>query len=345
MNDFQIPLFQALIVTLLLSTLLNYLILKYSKNINIKKRNQDEKRLSTQRIPPFGGIACSLAFLISTRLIGKADDNFIFIGIFAVIISLLGVFDDIYNLRWYIKLFFQIILVFYPLYNLNLFLNIESFLGFDLNNNLNYLGSTLWIIIIMNAVNLIDNMDGLAVVVAGGICLQIAFLANYLDQYKITDISLILFATIIGFFIFNFPPAKLYLGDSGSLFIGYCLGFISILFNWTPVDNTIYTSFINPLLLFFTIPLLDLLIVTSHRIGSGISPTTGGTDHISHRLLASNLSEVKVLTYFAIYSLLSFSLILISIVANKSIAFGVLIVLLILFVLTFLKIRKMKILD
>ena len=67
MNDFQIPLFQALIVTLLLSTLLNYLILKYSKNINIKKRNQDEKRLSTQHIPPFGGIACSLAFLISTR--------------------------------------------------------------------------------------------------------------------------------------------------------------------------------------------------------------------------------------------------------------------------------------
>ena len=345
MNDFQIPLFQALIVTLLLSTLLNYLILKYSKNINIKKRNQDEKRLSTQHIPPFGGIACSLAFLISTRLIGKADDNFIFIGIFAVIISLLGVLDDIYNLRWYIKLFFQIILVFYPLYNLNLFLNIESFLGFDLNNNLNYLGSTLWIIIIINAVNLIDNMDGLAVVVAGSICLQIAFLANYLDQYKITDISLILFATIIGFFIFNFPPAKLYLGDSGSLFIGYCLGFISILFNWTPVENTIYTSFIIPLLLFFTIPLLDLLIVTSHRISSGISPTTGGTDHISHRLLASNLSEVKVLTYFAFYSLICFSLILLSIVANESIAFGVLIVLLILFVLTFLKNRKMKILD
>ena len=105
MNDFQIPLFQALIVTLLLSTLLNYLILKYSKNIKIKKRNQDEKRLSTHHVPPFGGIACSLAFLISTRLIGKADDNFIFIGIFAVIISLLGVFDDIYNLRWYIKLF------------------------------------------------------------------------------------------------------------------------------------------------------------------------------------------------------------------------------------------------
>ena len=344
MNDFQIPLFQALFVTIVLSTLLNFIVLKYSKTINLK-RNQDQKRLSTQLVPPFGGIACSVAFLISTRLIGKADVDFIFIGIFAVIISLLGVLDDIYNLRWYIKLFFQIILVFYPLYNLNLFLNIESFLGLDLNNNLNFIGSTLWIIIIINAVNLIDNMDGLAVVVAGSICLQIAFLANYLGQYKITDISLLLFVTIIGFFIFNYPPAKLYLGDSGSLFIGYCLGFISILFNWNPIENTIYTSLINPLLLFFTIPLLDLLIVTSHRISRGISPTTGGTDHISHRLLASNFSEEKVLLCFGIYSLCSFGLILISIMADKSIAFGALIILLLIFVITFLKIRKMKILT
>ena len=252
MIDFQIPLTQAIIVTLALSSLFNFIILKYSKNITLKRKT-NEKRLSTQLLPPFGGIACSLAFLISTRLLGRADDEFIFIGIFAVIVSLLGVFDDIYDLRWYIKLFFQIIFVSYPLYNLNLFLNIESFLGLDLNNALNFFGSTLWILIIINSINFIDNMDGLAVVVSGSICLQIAFLANYLNQYKLTDISLLLFITIIGFFIFNYPPAKLYLGDSGSLFIGYCLGFISILFNWTPVGNTIYTSAINPMLLFFMI--------------------------------------------------------------------------------------------
>ena len=99
------------------------------------------------------------------------------------------------------------------------------------------------------------------------------------------------------------------------------------------------------MLLFFTIPLLDLLIVTSHRISRGISPTTGGTDHISHRLLASNFSEEKVLLCFGIYSLCSFGLILISIMADKSIAFGALIVLLLIFVITFLKIRKMKILT
>jgi len=341
MNDFQIPLSQALGIGLVLSAVLNYTIYQYSKNINLQ-RSKKEKRLSTDLVPPFGGIACSMAFLISTRLIGRADDSFILIGVFAVIVSLLGIIDDIYNLRWYIKLFFQIILVFYPLHYLNLFLNIESFLGFDFNNYLNFLGSTIWIIVIINAINFIDNMDGLAVVVAGSICLQIAFLANYLNQYKITDISLLLFVTIIGFFIFNYPPAKLYLGDSGSLFIGYCLGFISILFNWTPANSTIYTSFINPLLLFFTIPLIDLLIVISHRIRSGISPTTGGTDHISHRLLAAGFTEVNVLIIFALYSVLYFVLVLFSFVNEGIVAYGALLLLIALYIVTFSKVKKMK---
>tara|TARA_B100000579_G_C22821010_1_gene850625 strand:+ start:149 stop:1183 length:1035 start_codon:yes stop_codon:yes gene_type:complete len=341
MNNFQIPLFQAFSIAFILSTLLNYIIYKYSKNINFEK-NKNEKRLSSDFIPPFGGIACSLAFLISTRLIGKADDDFIFIGVFAVIISLLGVIDDIYNLKWYVKLFFQIILVFYPIYYLNLFLNIESFIGLNFNNYLNFLGSSLWVIIIINAINFIDNMDGLAVVISGSICLQVAFLANYLNQYKITDISLLLFATIIGFFIFNYPPAKLYLGDSGSLFIGYCLGFISILFNWTPSGETIYTSFFNPLLLFFIIPLLDFLIVISHRIRTGISPTIGGTDHISHRLLAAGISEVSVLLVFMLYIVASFVFILLSIISNGSVPYISLFLLLNLFIFTFLQVRKMK---
>ena len=88
--------------------------------------------------------------------------------------------------------------------------------------------SVIWIIAIINSVNFIDNMDGLAAVVSGSICLQIAFLSNYLNQYKLTDISLLLLATIIGFFIFNYPPAKLYLGDSGSLFIGFFISFMTI---------------------------------------------------------------------------------------------------------------------
>jgi len=185
-------------------------------------------------------------------------------------------------------------------------------------------------------------MDGLAVVVSGSICLQVAFLSNYLSQYKITDISILLLITLIGFFIFNYPPAELYLGDSGSLFIGYCLGFISILFNWTPVDNTIYTSFFNPLLLFFIIPLLDLLVVISHRIKRGVSPTTGGTDHISHRLLARGISEVNVLVVFLLYSVSCFVFILLSIISSGLGPYIALSLLFIFFIFTFFRISKMK---
>ncbi len=152
-------------------------------------------------------------------------------------------------------------------------------------------------------------------------------------------------ATIVGFFIFNYPPAKLYLGDSGSLFIGYCLGFISIIFNWTPDGNSIYSSFLNPMLLFFTIPLLDFIIVISHRIKNGTPPTTGGTDHISHRFLAVGFTETKVLVLFIIYNVILFTLILVSIISSNFIAYVVLFIYLCIFIITFYKISKMKILD
>jgi len=344
MNNFQIPIIQAIFITLFLSTILNFSTYKISKNFSLKK-NKNEKRLSNNLISPFGGLACSLSFLLSTRLIGKAGDDFLLIGLFAFIISLLGIIDDIYNLKWYIKLFFQIILVLYPLVYLNLFLNFESFIGLDFNNYLNFLISIIWIIAIINSINFIDNMDGLAAVVTGSICLQIAFLSNYLNQYKLTDISLLLFATIIGFFIFNYPPAKLYLGDSGSLFIGYCLGFLSIVFNWTPVGDTIYTSFLNPIFLFFTIPVLDFIIVISHRIKRGIPPTTGGTDHVSHRFLAIGLPETKVLALFTLYTIMIFTLILVSMISSTFISYGVLIIFLSVFLITFFKISKMKVLE
>ena len=75
------------------------------------------------------------------------------------------------------------------------------------------------------------------------------------------------------------------MGDSGSLFIGFIFGFISILFDWNPEGESYLYSSIAPIFLFFTIPLLDFLTVFVYRIKNNISPATGGTDHISHRLL------------------------------------------------------------
>ena len=344
LSNFQVSLTTAAVATILLSVLFNWITLKITKDF-IPKNRKNEKRLSSRYVPPFGGIACSIAFLISTRLLGQAESNFLYIGFFAVIISVIGLVDDLYNFKWYLKLIFQIIIVYIPLYNLNIFINFESLIGIEMDNYVNYIVSTIWIILIMNAINFIDNMDGLAVVVSSAICIQIALLTNYLNQYKLTDISILLLCAIGGFLFFNYPPAKLYFGDSGSLFIGFCLGFMSILYNWAPEDITVYTSTLNPVLLIFSVPLIDFLVVVTYRISIGKSPTIGGTDHISHRLLAKGFSEKKVLSIFLSYSFGTFILIYLSIFTSTQISYLIVGSLFIVYFLTYLISTRLKVLP
>ncbi len=344
LSNFQISLTSAAIATIFLSILFNWITLHRTKDF-IPKERKNEERLSSRYVPPFGGIACSIAFLISSRLLGQAESNFLYIGFFAVIISIIGLLDDIYNFKWYLKLIFQIIIVYIPLYNLSIFINFESLIGIDVNNSLNYIVSTIWIMLIMNAINFIDNMDGLAVVVSSAICIQIAVLTNYLNQYKLTDISILLLCAIGGFLFFNFPPAKLYFGDSGSLFIGFCLGFMSILYNWAPEDITVYTSTLSPILLIFSVPLIDFLVVVTYRISIGKSPTIGGTDHISHRLLGKGFSEKKVLSIFLSYSIVTFVLIYVSIFTSRQISYLIIGSLFIVYFLTYLISIRLKVLT
>ena len=344
LTNFQVSLTNAAIASILLSILLNWVTLQRTKNF-VPRERKNEKRLSSKHVPPFGGIACSIAFLISTRLLGQADDNFLYIGFFAVIISIIGLLDDLYNFSWYIKLMFQTIIVYIPLYSLNIFINFESLIGIEVNNSLNYIVSTIWIMLIMNAINFIDNMDGLAVVVSSAICIQIAVLTNYLNQYKLTDISILLLCAIGGFLFFNFPPAKLYFGDSGSLFIGFCLGFMSIIYNWVPEDVTVYSTTLSPILLVFSVPLIDFLVVVTYRISIGKSPTIGGTDHISHRLLAKGFSEKTVLAIFLIYSLGTFLFIYLSIFTSTQLSLLIIGVLFTVYFLTYLISIRLKVLT
>ncbi|MDA9645696.1 undecaprenyl/decaprenyl-phosphate alpha-N-acetylglucosaminyl 1-phosphate transferase [Candidatus Actinomarina] len=341
MTLFQLPIIYTLFLALVLSALLNKVFLNFTKNYK-KKVFTSEKRLSNKDIPPFGGIATSFAFLVSTIFLGRADQDFITIGICAVVISLIGLIDDLYNLGWKTKLFIQIFIILYPLVKLNIFLNIESYINRDFQNYLNLTFSLAWILIIINSINFIDNMDGLTVVVSGSICLQIALLANYSNLYKVTDISLVLFATLLGFFIYNYPPAKLYLGDSGTLFVGYILGFISILYDWNPIVTGILISPFSPILFIFTIPILDFLLVITYRITNKQSPAVGGTDHISHRLLNLGYSEKRVLLEFLFLSFISYCLLVATISLGGTLSYLFAVGYLLFFGFNFLKYFKLN---
>lgn len=341
----QLNIYNTAIISFIISVFVNWIVLYAAKYIEFKKSSdQIEKRLVNKNIPPLGGVATSIAFFTGVSFLGEADYNFALIGIFAILLSLVGAVDDFFNLKWKIKLFFQVLFVAIPVLNLDIFLNIESLFSFDFNNVLNYFGSILWIVLIINSINFIDNMDGLAVVVAGSICYQSVILTYLLNQNKLTDVSVVLLFVILGFFIFNYPPARLYLGDSGSLFIGFCLGFLSILFTWNSGQQYALSYTLSPLILFFTIPLLDFLIILEGRFKRGVSPTIGGTDHISHRLLAKGLSEKKVLLVFIIYSIFNFSIILGYVFLSNIFSIIALVIYLVQFIFLFNYLRKLNIL-
>jgi len=295
-NDFQVSVYVASISSFLISVILCYLLIKYISNFARSENTQ--KRLNDSNILPLGGVAMAISFFISVRLLGEADPEIVNISIFALAISLLGVLDDFFNLNWKLKLFFQLIFVSLPIYILGQKINLEIFLGIDFGGLVNFIFTIFWVITLMNSINFIDNMDGFAAINCSFICLAITVLSFVFNQNYLADISFVLFASIFGFILFNYPPAKIYMGDSGSLFIGFVFGFISILFNWNPTSDIQLYNSIAPVFLFFTIPILDFLTVFYHRIKNNISPTTGGTDHISHRLLKKGLSVRRILYLF-----------------------------------------------
>ena len=302
MSEFQLPVLFVFILSAILSFMLNKFSLKL-RNTSKDRRELNEVRLSKLKIPTYGGISMSLAFLISTRLLGKADYEIIQIAIFAVFITLIGFFDDRFNLNWKLKLLLQILAIGTPIIILGIYLNIEVVVGINLNNGLNLVATIFWIVLLVNSLNFLDNMDGLAATTGTMIAISLGILSYISNQYKLTDISIVLIASMLGFLYFNLPNAKLYMGDSGSLFIGYCLGFISILFSWNSNLESSWVFQLQPVILFFTIPILDFSTVFISRIKEGKSPMTGGTDHISHRLLNKGFSANQVLIIFVLMSI------------------------------------------
>ena len=343
MNEFQLPIFAVFILAFIISMLLNKLSLNFK--YFSKQDIANQKRLSSLKIPTYGGISMSLAFLVSTRLLGKADFEIIQIAIYAVVITFIGIVDDRYNLIWKVKLLLQLVAVSTPIYLLDIYLNVEQLFGINLNNFLNLFSTVVWILLIVNSLNFLDNMDGLAATIASMIAISMAILSFITDQYKLTDLSIVLIASMLGFLYFNIPKAKIYMGDSGSLFLGYCLGFISILFSWNSDMESSWIFQIQPVILFFTIPIIDFLTVTISRIKSGNSPMTGGTDHISHRLLKKGFTNNQVLFIFVLLSLIILIITLGIIYLNKIISLIFLFIYIFLVITSLIYFLNLEILD
>jgi UDP-GlcNAc:undecaprenyl-phosphate GlcNAc-1-phosphate transferase len=146
----------------------------------------------------------------------------------------------------------------------------------------------LWIVGICNSINFFDNIDGGATGTSAISSATITYLALLNGQNYIAALSIVLTGGTLGFLIWNKSPARIYMGDAGSLFLGVMLSILTI--RLKPDTSSALYSLTTPVLI-LAMPLMDTTIAVFSRLHRGISPFTGGQDHLSHRLIRSGLSR------------------------------------------------------
>lgn len=251
--------------------------------------NPNKRKVHKKKMPLMGGLIIYFGFLFGFILFIPKDNMMfsILIGSFVVIIT--GILDDIKPLNAKAKILGQLIasfiIVFYgkillnEIYVFNLYINLGLF---------SYLFTILFIVSLMNSINFIDGLDGLA----GGISLifflTISFIGIVINNFISIEIiiSLIMIASVLGFLMFNFYPAKIFMGEVGSMFLGYMISIICLL----GYKTITFTSFVVPLLI-LAIPILDTLFAILRRLISNKSFYEADKKHLHHQLLNKKFSH------------------------------------------------------
>jgi UDP-GlcNAc:undecaprenyl-phosphate GlcNAc-1-phosphate transferase len=234
------------------------------------------RKIHASPVPLLGGAAIYVAFILVLLFFGDRDYVNQVVGIFvgATLMSFMGVFDDRWGLGSYIKLAGQLLAAAVLIYT---GVQVRIFGGW-----LDIVVTMLWVVAITNAFNLLDNMDGLS----GGTAMIAAtfflLLAAMSDQYLVGALAAALAGACAGFLFYNWNPAHIFMGDAGSLFLGFMLAAVSIKLRF-PANSYVVTWMIP--LLVLALPIFDTTLVFLSRLRRGKNPlTTPGKDHVSHRL-------------------------------------------------------------
>lgn len=251
----------------------------------------NERKVHTKPMPRMGGLAIFAAFLVGYMLFGNQDRRMLSILIGGFLIVLLGIFDDIKPIRARVKFLFQIIaaciVVFYG--RADIVLNEISFFGITIPfiTPLNYIVTIIFIVSISNAINLVDGLDGLAAGISSIYFLTIAIIAYIMNMMQGLDIviTLIMLGGTLGFLLHNFNPAKIFMGDTGSLFLGFTISIIALL----GYKGATLISLIIPILI-LAIPIFDTLLAIFRRLLKGENIGAPDKEHFHHQLLKMNFS-------------------------------------------------------
>ena len=281
------------VVTFLFSVLIMPVMKKIAKYINAMDIPRDNRRLHTDIVPKLGGLGIFLSFLLGYVLFGKqsVQMNSILIGSFIIILT--GLIDDIHPLSVRYKLIGQFVAaLLIPLYGNIVLTEIGAF-GISIEFGILSIPLTiLFIMAIINCINLIDGLDGLSGGISSIYFLTIGIIALTLQNANGLDVLLtfIMLGSTLGFLVHNFPPAKIFAGDTGSMFLGYIISIISLL----GFKNVTLSSFIIPILLLF-IPIFDTTCAIIRRLLKGESIGKPDKRLLHHQLMNMTSSTTKTL--------------------------------------------------
>ncbi|MEI7595931.1 MAG: MraY family glycosyltransferase [Bacteroidota bacterium] len=306
------------ISSVFLSFLINGLFLKFSRSLGIRNSEETIIRWGSQSKPALGGISFYILFLFSVTIYSvflrdyslPLDKQFLGVLLAVTLGFLIGLADDAYNTKPFLKFSGQLASALILIYS-------GVYIHFFANEYLNYLLTVFWVVGMMNSINMLDNMDAITASVSSFIIISAVtiIIVNNTEHDVYQTICLGVLGSIIGFLFFNWHPSKIYMGDTGSQFLGVFLAVIGIMFFWNDGFSTSTLSqsknFIGVALI-FALPIIDTTTVTINRLRKGKSPFVGGRDHTTHHLALRLRSDSKVAWVFMGISLVSLILFVVS---------------------------------
>jgi UDP-GlcNAc:undecaprenyl-phosphate GlcNAc-1-phosphate transferase len=263
------------------------LVMKFAIKIGaVDKPNQ--RKVHTKLMPRLGGLAIFIGVIAGYFVSGLYNEKMTGIITGAILIVILGILDDKYELSAKKKLLVQILAAAVVVSTgLTIdFIQIPFFAKFDLGLWA-YPITILWIVGITNAINLIDGLDGLAAGISIIGITTIAIMAGAYNKVMILTIAVILIGSILAFLFYNFHPAKIFMGDTGALFLGYSISILSLLGLYKSV--TLF-SFIVPIII-LGVPIFDTFFAIIRRLVNKVPISSPDKSHFHHRLMAIGLSH------------------------------------------------------
>ncbi|MCI4669095.1 MAG: undecaprenyl/decaprenyl-phosphate alpha-N-acetylglucosaminyl 1-phosphate transferase [Bacteroidia bacterium] len=304
------------------SYILNKILLKFSNNFGVESRQNQQSRVrwgSTSK-PTTGGISFYISFLLGSLILliiepsmiseGHTSSAYLALFLSATLAFLIGFADDAYGTHPGAKFGGQVVCALI-LIGFGIHINYFSYMS-EYGVWLDYMLTIFWVVGLMNSLNMLDNMDAVTATIASTIVMiTMVMVISRQSLSPMFSVLTIIVGGFIGFLFWNWRPAKIYMGDTGSMFIGLTLAFFGIEYFWNlypSPDNISYARMLLIPVLVFIVPIMDTTFVTFSRLSRGISPFTGGKDHLTHNLARIGIPENMVPVTLGIVSVISGSL-------------------------------------